>query len=397
MYPVSAAFREALIAPIREVTMRVTALDSNLVPLMEITSPTAEGTVYVDVDRATRRTAQLRVINKDGAYTPKGSSYSSLGTNAIFWWDKVFRIEYGVKVGESFEYVPIGTFMVDRVDVLAEKGVSVVNVDGSDMWKRFTFSTFAAPVAYAKNTDFNTIISAIATGAGVTSVNLDPLSERSTTEKQTQVPVYFEAGDNRGEMLKKLAAEWNLEVFFDVFGTLTTRSFTGTNASLDASIPVWEFSAGEDAIFLNITKSKSGDTIFNHVVVTGENDDGTAVVRAEAIDNTGTTTSSVYYTNQVGSPTSVAAIGDRVLNIRSKTLRTTAACLDLAKAQLLVNMTVEEDITLPSIVNPAFEGNDVIRIRESISDTDDKFYLRAFDIPMRSSTQEIHVKKVRSV
>lgn len=158
-WPVSQSFKSALVAPVRDVTMRVRSIDASFNPLQDITSPTAEGIVYVDTTRATRRTAQIRVINKDGLYTPKGSDYSNLGTNALFWWNKMFTIEYGVTISKgNVEYVPLGTFMVDRVEVLAEKGISVLNIDGSDLWKRFTFSEFTAPVAYAVGTSYNTII-----------------------------------------------------------------------------------------------------------------------------------------------------------------------------------------------------------------------------------------------
>ena len=58
------AFKEALLAPIRDVKIRVTALNSSLVPIEEVTASTIEGTVYVDTSRATRRTCQLRLIDK---------------------------------------------------------------------------------------------------------------------------------------------------------------------------------------------------------------------------------------------------------------------------------------------------------------------------------------------
>lgn len=378
MWPVSSGFKTALTAPIRDVTIRVTALDSNFNVIKDITDPTIEGTVYVDVDRATRRTCQIRLINKKGEYTPTDS-------DSIFWWDKQFKVEYGVKVGQDYEFVPLGVFMVDRPEVLAQKGVSVLNVDGSDQWKKLTFSTFASPQSWAIGTTYNTIITDIATAAGVSRFNLDPLPERATTEKTVRVPIFFEADDNRGEKLKEMAKEWNLDIYFDVNGYLTTRSFTTTMAEAQKASPNWTFNIGEDAIFLSITKGKSGDTIKNHVVVTGEADDGTPVVRGEAADE------------DDSSPTRITAIGDRVLHIRSKTLRTTAACIDLAKAELAKNKLVEEEITLPTIVVPMFEGRDVVYISEPNSATDDKYFLSAFDIPMRSSQQEIHVKKARNV
>ena len=81
------AFIEALSAAVRDVKIRVKALNSDLSVNTEVTASTIEGTVYVDTSRATRRTCQLRFIDKDGEYTPENS-------DSIFYWDKLVKIEY---------------------------------------------------------------------------------------------------------------------------------------------------------------------------------------------------------------------------------------------------------------------------------------------------------------
>lgn len=123
--PNLAEFKEALLAPIRDVKIRVTALNSSLTPIEEVTASTIEGVVYVDTARATRRTCQLRLIDKDGVYTPKDAS-------SVFYWDKLIKIEYGLKVGGDYTYIPLGIFTIDRSEVIAENGAAVINLDGSD-------------------------------------------------------------------------------------------------------------------------------------------------------------------------------------------------------------------------------------------------------------------------
>lgn len=397
--PVSSAFNKALIAPRRDVTMRVTALaqnGSNLEPIRVI-DEVVEGTIYVDTERSTRRTAQLRIVNKNGEFTPTSPDYASVGTNALFWWDKLFKIEYGVKIGSAYEYIPLGIFMVDTTEVLAERGVSILNIDGSDLWKKFTFSTFALPKAYAKHTYYNTIISDFATNAGVTRVNLGTYSDRDDAEQKIQAPLYFEIDDNRGEELQTLCNNWGIEIYFDVDGYLTTRCKHCLAIEIANNPPVWTFDTGEEAVMLSITKRKSGDTIFNHVVVTGETDDGNAVVAAETIDGIGTTVTGKRYLNDASSPTRVEIIGDRVKRIKSTTIRTTAAAQYVADAEMQIGSSIEEEITLPTVTIPQFEGNDVIAINESLSKTNDRFFLKRFDIPMRDSKQDIKVSKVRPI
>jgi hypothetical protein len=146
---------------------------------------------------------------------------------------------------------------------------------------------------------------------------------------------------------------------------------------------------------LGIVKSQSGDTIKNHIVVVGEDPEGKSIVRAEALDGNGTTTSSKYYTNS-GSSTSIEAIGDRVVIIRMVTASLTR-CLDRAKTELVQNVLVEEEIRLPAIVNPLFDEFDVISIVETNSGVNDSYMLRAFDVPMQGSRQELVVRKSRSI
>lgn len=391
----SSAFNAALLAPIREVKMRVTALDgSTLLPLEEITGATVEGTVYVDADRATRRTCQLRVIDRNGEYTPKGSSYSSYGKNALFYWDKLLKVEYGLKVGSQFVYVPLGIFMIDRVEVVAERGAAVINVDGIDLWKKFTFSDFSAPQNWATGTPIKTIITDFATGAGIstTRINLGALDAK--TNNTTTVLTTVEMGDNRGDALLEYAEKWAIDLYFDRNGFLVAKDKTQYPYNGAGGAANFEFSVGENAVMLGIVKSQSGDTIKNHIVVIGEDLDGKLMVRAEAIDGSGTTTSSKYYTNS-NSATSVEAIGDRVLILRM--YAGLSRCLERAKVELAKNVLVEEEIRLPAIVNPLFDEYDVISIVEANSGVNDSYMLRAFDVPMQGSRQELVVKKSRSI
>jgi hypothetical protein len=75
----------------------------------------------------------------------------------------------------------------------------------------------------------------------------------------------------------------------------------------------------------------------------------------------------------------------------------TSRCLERAKAELAKNVLVEEEIRLPAIVNPLFDEYDVVSIVENNSGTNDSYQLKAFDIPMQGSRQELIVRKSRSI
>jgi len=396
--PNLAEFKEALLAPIRDVKIRVTALNSSLIPIEEVTASTIEGTVYVDTARATRRTCQLRLIDKDGQYTPNDSS-------SVFYWDKLIKIEYGLKVGADYTFIPLGIFTIDRSEVIAENGAAVINLDGSDQWDSFSMANFASSSGWASGTSINTIITDIATTYGIPTsrLTLDPLTARGATEKQVNVTLRYQLGENVGERLKKWTEDWSIDIYFDVNGNLVTRDmtlppYTGTSNSAADAI----FTAGSNAIMLGIQKAQSSHTIYNHIVVTGDTADGTAAVRGEYIEGTGTNVSTSplkrTFNQRSNTGLTVAELGEKVLIIRTTTLKTSQQCLDQAMVELSKNLVVEETINLPTIVNPLFEGHDVIEITETNTGLNQQRYtLDSFDIPMRSSRQVLNVKKMRAL
>jgi hypothetical protein len=393
-------FEDALRAGVRDVKMRVTALDSSLDQVNaegDITPDSIEGTVYVDADRATRRTCQLRIIDTNGKYNPLGSDVSVYGTNSFFYWDKLFKIEYGLKVNGEYIYVPLGIFMVDRVEVVSERGAAVINIDGSDLWKRITFAQFSAPQVWNTTKTINEVITdfLVFTGGFVADkLILDPLTARAS--KLIQKPVFVETGENRGERLLELLKEWSIDIYVNRDGFIVTRDKTQPPYTGDIGAPQFEFTAGSDAIMLGVVKSQSADNIKNHIVCIGATEKVAIVPRAEAIDGgvAANSTASKYYTGSSGA-TTVESIGDRTLVISAPTLTLVASCLERAKQELAKNTFVDEEIRLPAIVNPTFDAYDVISIIEANSATDDSYQLTAFDIPMQGSRQEMIVRKTR--
>ena len=390
-------YKGALLAGVREVKMRVTALDANLNKISDdadITDDTVEGTVYVDADRATRRTCQLRIIDTNGKYTPRGASYESYGTNSFFYWDKTFKVEYGLRIGGQYYYVPLGIFMVDRVEVVAERGAAVINIDGSDLWKKITFSEWTASETIAHTQTINYTINKILTDAYPTAkIIVDPLTSRASN--LLGIPFYATIGDNRGERLLSLLEEWSIDIFVDRNGNFVTRDKTQAPYTGSTSGPDFEFTAGENAVMLGVVKSQSGDTIKNHILVYNDKP-STSARFAEAFDGNGSSTSSKYYTNS-GSPTSIENLGDRVMIVKAQTLASTEACLARAKDELAKNIFIEEEIRLPAIVNPLFDAYDTISIVETNSMIQDSYQLKAFDVPMQGSRQEMVVKKTRAL
>ena len=162
---VSADFKVACTAQKQIPLTLVQTLDANMVPTADITSEVDDGSVTVDVSRLTRRTAQLRLVNDDGRFTPND-------VTDPFFWNNMFRVYRGLRYIDSLgretsEYVCLGTFLVDRPEVFVEKNMSVITVDGSDRFKQIATGGFGSDMTFPPGTLVSTVIQAVLFDSGI--------------------------------------------------------------------------------------------------------------------------------------------------------------------------------------------------------------------------------------
>lgn len=328
-----------------------------------------DGNVDVDVTRLTRRTFTANVLNPDGVWSP-GSDWGGL-----FYVNRLIRLWRGIDYGNSSELVPIGTFMIDNADVAVERNMSVVILSGSDLWKKFGKSVFGGTQTWAAGTSINTIISWVADVAGVTRLNLDPLNSRDAGDKITSKTYVGERGDNRGEFIAKLCADNGIDVYFDALGRLTTQDFSAPG---DKAV-VYTYDPDANNNLLTVKASYTDENLYNAVLVIGTKDkDNIVTYRVRDTDPT--------------SVTNVDRIGERVFIYETEAIGTTAMARKVAESLFYKKVLINEDITLETLCNPAYEGNDVIRVRENdFSGLNRTFRIRAFTVPMSTSKQSIRL------
>jgi hypothetical protein len=395
MWPVSDKFKTELNKPVHTVAMRVDLLDTDFRPVQSLTgyqtgsdttSAVVDGSVSLDVSRGSRRTVQLTVLNPDGIYTPDGSFGADTDPDGFFYVNRLIRVWRGVKYNDGTEeLVPVGTFMVDNADVTVERGMSVVTITGSDLWKKLSKSQFGSPVSYTSGTSLNTIIAGLATEAGVTAMNLDPLPDRTATGKRINTEIAFEADDIRGDVLQKLATDYGLDIFFDPMGTLVSEDFRNPELREVA----WVFGP-QDTMAYSIRSSFTDDRLYNHVVVTG--------TAASKTDPPGPVYVAEVKDTDPASPTSIDKIGDRVYRLESGVLGTQdevdQAALSLFYTVFLLSNKVEMD----AVCNPALEGNDLVWVQETrFSEIDKRFLIGTLEVPLTSSQQKISMAQVINI
>lgn len=380
MYKVSSTFLTALQSPGHAIRVRMDVLDTdfNIIASfrdigggIDPADILVDGNVDVDVTRLTRRTMTANVLNPDGIWSP-GSDWG--GT---FYVNRMVRMWRGIDFGDSEELVPIGTFLLDTADVQVERNMSIVTLGGTDLWKKFGKSKFTTAKSWAKDTPINEVVEFIANKAGVTRINLDPLSSRDAADKKLAKKLAVERGDSRGEVLGKLCADHGIDVYFDTRGRLTTQDFQTPG---DKAV-VYTYDPDDNNNLITVKASYTDENLYNSILVVGTADkDNVVTYRIRDTD--------------AKSVTSIDRIGERMLIHESDSIGTTNVARKTAERLFYKNCMVNEDITLETICNPAFEGNDVIKAREAdFSGINRNYRIKAFTVPMSTSRQTIRLQR----
>lgn len=352
----------------------------------EITNFISDGNIDVDTERATRRTAELTLLNPNDEFTPATEDFRPEGPwVGKIYLNRVVRIYRGLYVSGVPEYVPVGTFMIDKTNVIAERNMSLVNLTMSDLWKKGAKSYADRAYNFAANSWYNDIIETLINDAGMYHPRLmpiiDPLNGRANDDKKTSKILTMEEGDSRGDFLKELVKTWDVDMYMSPLGQFVTED---RKAARDKQ-NVWTFGVetnpNRDGLLISVNREFSDDDLYNHVIVIGGTDKN--IIRREKADTTPT------------SKTNIVLIGDRVWLLKDDKLNTAnkvQAALDRAWA---LRFQLGELIQCETLSNPALEGDDVIKIVDrQWAKVDGTYRLKRFTIPLMSSRQDIQAANI---
>lgn len=350
---------------------RVSVLDDLFNPLPDLTFTgtdgyVLDGRVSGDASRYIRRTLSLELANPDGVWTPRGEG-------SAFYWDKLLRVERGIRSGGTDYLAPLGVFLIDSPSV----DLTRLSLTGSDRMDRATKSEFTTPTSYAAGTRVGTVIQDILTDAGL-GASLWTVDDNGST---LGVARNFEVGEERLPAAMSLATSFALDVFADGAGYVVVRPKRDP-ATVASS---WTFQAGVDATHVGLSKTWSRDRFYNHVLVSGESAEA-APVRAEA-----SITDPSHPLRVTG------AMGDRLFKYTSAMITTTQQAQSVANALLWEHAIIEEEIRLEHVPNPTLEPGDAVTIVDPASDTDDRYIIDTIDLPLAGGAATLNVKKIRSL
>lgn len=389
MWNIDQAFRQELRKPSHQVVSKAILLDSNYTEIRngafytagadEIQDLIVDGNVDIDISRGTRRTGTLTILNKGGAFTPDGDINDYEGK---FYINRHIRLFRGVVLaGGTALYAPIGTFMIDNIDTIVERNISLINLTLSDPWKKLNKSLVTRTQTFAIDTPINSVIRTLATQAGADyplPPVLDPLTGRAAGTIDLNGKLTIERGESRGDVIKMIANKFGVDIYFNQEGRLVSQD---RKAPKDAA-EVWHFYSSPEmtGMLQSVTRSLTDDNLYNHVFVIGLGNEQLPVIFERK--NTA-----------AGSFASVSRIGDRVRILEDQTWKTQAQVNAAGEKLWAKAYNLFEEVTIDVICNPALEADDVIRVTEPLSKLNNTYRIQQMNVPLTTSKQTIKLTR----
>lgn len=331
---------------------------------------------------AVQRTATASIIDRDGSLSPRDVN------DLLVPSGRQIRLYRGIMFNDRLpsgqpdvEYVPLGTFRF----TVAEVDFPVINL--STAYDRsWIISGEKTPFVLAIGLNTNvvdTISQLIQTAYPGVPMNFPITSELTNA-------MTFDAEADPWEICQKLAANLGYRLFFDPMGVCTMRPEPN-----ESDPPVWSYDDLDPSnIGLpGVSRTWTGEG-YNGVIVVAENSDLPAPIMAIAVDN------------DPNSPTQWGgSYGKRYAPfIRDETIASLAQATDRARKELLANLGFMQSITVPAVVNPAYEVGDVIRVAYSRPDmTDDPVIpetyciVDSFGVPIRAKGSQTLGTRARRI
>ncbi len=352
MYPVSAAFLAALSTP-HQVITRVDAYYAGVLTVADL--PHTGGSVAVDRGSKIRRTLSLTV--PDVAYLP----WSAADPLAVYGQQLV--VSRGVKFPDgTVELAPLGTFRVDEPSGDVDFGP--VSVSGKSSEAIIQDDRFTAPVS---TETWSTTVTAITALIQQTIPTATVVNLTAGTRDPACAVVVWDAQADRWDAVTQLAVSMHAEIYVDV----VDRFVIVDVPNLTTATAVWDVADGATGNLVSAGHKMSRASVYNGVLVTGENAaSGLPIVAGSAYD-----------TDPL-SPTRWGGPYGRVPRFYSSgLLATTTACNDVAAAMLRDSVAPNVETSISSLPNPALEAGDCLRLTYA-KGRRDLVLVQAFTVPL---------------
>ena len=374
MYSVSAGFVTAAQTTSHTVTPKLEWLDANLNVLQDLSAELLSGSVTVENGLEGRRGFQMTLKNAGGIWTPTGSP-----STEPFFMHNIIRISLGIVVGGSYEYCPLGTFHVNKVH--ADPSARVVEIDGQDFWKRFSWG-LRSTVRFAPGTTLNAMILALAGAAGITNVSLDPLGDAVGLQASPAPSLKFRSGTKVGDCFAVLAGDFGWEFPFDVNGTLVTRP----SLAIDQQTSVLTLSDTDPCYQYARGGFEDSPDMFNHVGVSST-DPALPPVFGEAMDD-----------NPLSPTYFAGSFGDRYHEEEFDWVQNSGQATQAAQRILRDNLFLARPVEVVTSALPFLDAQDVLTFTDAdLKITAGRFLVDSIEVPLDGGDQTMRLLEARAI
>lgn len=323
------------------------------------------GQVTIDYSRQERRAIDLTLSNDDGVLVTEAGE---------FWYDKIIKAFRGVVLEDGSTWrTQIGEFMIDRI--VEGNFPHDVKITGRDYTKKCLKSKFERATQFATGIALESIIGSIAANAGITKRILP------ATGVVVNKTFFFERGVERWKAMTDLASAYNYDIFFDSYGYLVMEE----QVDPATTPPVVTIATGSEGNLVQWEESTSDARLYNHILVTSESSStATLPMYSEAKNEV------------VGSPTSIAAIGDRLFQYTSSFFTEQSQLDDVAAKFLAIHSLEEFELTFQSLMLPWLDVGSVLEFSDpSQVDSDPaRFLFSTLSIPLELAPMSGSGKRV---
>jgi hypothetical protein len=316
--------------------IRATAFGASIGMLSGL--PVSGGQVTVDAGSQVRRTASVVIADPTLWPADPRDILAPYGTELL--------LEYGIVIpGYGTEWVPLirGVITDTGRQRPHRSGQGPITISLADRSLRVAEDRLDAPT--------QTVSGALATaeirrfiqgtlGVGVT------VADR--TGSAQVAPVMEIERERWRDGVEKLADSIGAECFADPQGTFVIR----TQPQI-TDAPAWEIRSGRGGTLVSKRESLTRERVYNRVIATGQRTDGTPPVRSVVTD-----------TDPLSPTRWDGAFGRKSRYYSSPLLTTTGQCTTAATAILARARGLAAQVALESIVNPALDAGDVIRVHD---------------------------------
>jgi hypothetical protein len=293
-------------------------------------------------------------------------------------YDSYAAMGGGFTIEQVEELVPLGVFVITKVDVTVDGAGAKVAVQGSDRSLRFSRARWTEPYTAAAGNAGDAIQDVLEDRWQDVTVDF------TATDKTINRAVFgLETDNNPWKDATDLATAAGMELFFDGEGVarlIPVRNYE--NATPDAV-----YLENEEAMVLTLSRQLSVDKTYNGVIANGEGSGASATFRGEAWDE------------DPDSPTYRYGPFGEVPRFYSSPLLTSDDMAQAAAESILAKaLGAEEAVDWTQIVDPSLDVGDVVQVVNADTKVDRLMVLDRLTIPLApTATMSAVARTVRSL